>query len=245
MKNGYLFLPILFVFTSCYASPVILKPTPTQTRISSTSTPTPLSTPTLTRTLPPLTYSDNDRDGLSDLKENYIGTDTQNSDTDGDKISDYDEVTKYFLNPLLSDTDGDGILDSDPNERRENTYSLKAVMKIVRPFNTETMNDHFQDVTPISETDNNLTYEVVFYPNAHHIIEEIPWNQASNWYDGLDEFIQPDLLMNFDKEMSEETQRLFTTTNGTDLDIVRKMYRWQEMNVEMVNGNFLSHFLIL
>jgi hypothetical protein len=138
---------------------------------------------------------------------------------------------------LLTDTDGDGVKDNDPNERRESAFTLKAVMKIVRPFDIETMNDHYQDVTLISETDSNLTFEVVFYPSAFHIIEEIPWNQASNWYDGLDEYLEPDLLMNVDKEMSEETQRLFTTKNGTDLDIVRKMYVWQEKNVKMVNSD--------
>jgi YVTN family beta-propeller protein len=69
--------------------------------------------------------SDDDNDGLSDSLENSIGTDPLLADTDGDTLSDGDEVgydgdyTQYTpgqdLNPLSNDTDGDGLLDAvDP-----------------------------------------------------------------------------------------------------------------------------------
>ena len=35
------------------------------------------------------------------------------SDTDGDGLTDIDEETKYFTDPLLADTDGDGLTDKD------------------------------------------------------------------------------------------------------------------------------------
>src|SRR5215831_3953865 len=58
---------------------------------------------------------DQDGDGLSALREYQLGTDPRNADTDGDGISDGEEVTPgadgYITNPLLSDTDGDGLPD--------------------------------------------------------------------------------------------------------------------------------------
>ena len=68
---------------------------------------------------------DDDNDGLTDSFENTIGTNSLLIDTDGDTISDYDEVaydgnsasynSTADLNPLSKDTDGDGLADNtDP-----------------------------------------------------------------------------------------------------------------------------------
>ncbi len=64
---------------------------------------------------------DDDNDGLSDTVEASIGTNPLLSDTDGDNLSDFDEVnydgdpSSYNpiadLNPLSTDTDGDGLQD--------------------------------------------------------------------------------------------------------------------------------------
>ena len=51
---------------------------------------------------------DTDGDGLFDLIENNIGTDINKVDTDGDKLTDYDEFTRLGLDPLNADTDGNG-----------------------------------------------------------------------------------------------------------------------------------------
>ena len=69
--------------------------------------------------------SDDDNDGLSDSLEAAIGTNPLLIDSDGDTLSDGDEVgydgdfTRYTpgqdLNPLSNDSDGDGLLDAvDP-----------------------------------------------------------------------------------------------------------------------------------
>ena len=67
-----------------------------------------------------LCNADTDGDGLSDFEEvNAHGTDPLNADTDGDGLSDGDEVLTYGTAPLDPDTDGDGCgdlreLGSDP-----------------------------------------------------------------------------------------------------------------------------------
>jgi outer membrane protein OmpA-like peptidoglycan-associated protein len=45
-----------------------------------------------------------------------VGTDPDHPDTDGDNISDGDEVKKYHTLPLRADTDGDGLTDGEENE---------------------------------------------------------------------------------------------------------------------------------
>lgn len=217
-------------------------PVPTTIPILTTpATPTPTTPAPTTATPIPTTqpsgYADSDRDGLSDSKERQIGTDLDNDDTDGDGISDYDEITKYRLNPLAADSDGDGTPDSDMEERREYTYSIQAICAIRQPYDVSSMSNHFQDVVALSEASGILTYQVTFYPAAYHIIEEIPLDEVHEWYDGLDRFLTPDPLMNFDEEMSGQTRELFAAGEGTtDMDAVRQMYAWERSNITVKPG---------
>lgn len=56
---------------------------------------------------------DSDGDGLTNEREAALGTDPLNPDTDGDGLSDGDEVDVYQTDPLNPDTDGDGLTDGD------------------------------------------------------------------------------------------------------------------------------------
>ncbi len=56
---------------------------------------------------------DADRDGLSNAQEALSETDPNNPDTDGDGLSDGDEVFVYVTNPSKRDTDGDILYDGD------------------------------------------------------------------------------------------------------------------------------------
>jgi len=64
---------------------------------------------------------DFDSDGLSDLQEFLRGTEPNNSDTDGDTLSDGDEVKTHESNPLQTDTDGDTLSD----DAEVNTHGTK------------------------------------------------------------------------------------------------------------------------
>jgi outer membrane protein OmpA-like peptidoglycan-associated protein len=54
---------------------------------------------------------DHDRDGLTNEEEERLKTNPYDPDTDGDGLSDFEEVRRYYTNPLLADTDGDGLTD--------------------------------------------------------------------------------------------------------------------------------------
>ncbi len=58
-------------------------------------------------------YSDLDNDGLLDTAELLAGTDPTKSDTDGDGLSDADEVQTHGTDPTKADSDGDGLTDAE------------------------------------------------------------------------------------------------------------------------------------
>ncbi|MCB9682371.1 MAG: hypothetical protein H6733_12965 [Alphaproteobacteria bacterium] len=57
--------------------------------------------------------TDPDNDGLSNTRENSLGTDPNNPDSDGDGLSDGEEVDTYGTLPRNPDTDGGGDLDGE------------------------------------------------------------------------------------------------------------------------------------
>jgi len=56
--------------------------------------------------------NDQDRDGLTDEQEAELGTSDYEYDTDGDGLSDVDEINYWKTDPLNPDTDGDGFADA-------------------------------------------------------------------------------------------------------------------------------------
>lgn len=73
---------------------------------------------------------DADGDGLDYAREQALGTDPYNWDTDGDGLSDYDEVAIWKTDPLNADTDGDTYKDGD---EVKNGYNPAGPGKIFEP----------------------------------------------------------------------------------------------------------------
>ena len=80
---------------------------------------------------------DQDHDGVPLLTEHLFGTSDKKVDSDGDGLSDYDEIngwtkgkskTKIYTNPANEDTDGDGINDKKDPEPTKNTELLERLM---------------------------------------------------------------------------------------------------------------------
>lgn len=59
---------------------------------------------------------DDDFDGLPNEIEKKFGTDIKKFDTDGDGLSDSQEILSYYTDPLKQDSDGDGIKDREENK---------------------------------------------------------------------------------------------------------------------------------
>ena len=88
---------------------------------------------------------DADQDGLNNIKEVELGTDPLSSDSDGDSIPDFEEVTSYKTNPLSRDTDNDGASD---------------LWEIENGFDPNQFNDSFNTVITQTNDSNQVTLEI-------------------------------------------------------------------------------------
>ncbi|HEX5837698.1 MAG TPA: hypothetical protein VFY26_07690 [Anaerolineales bacterium] len=100
--------------------------------------------------------SDTDGDGLTNERENSLGTDPLLADTDADGLQDRDEVDTFRTNPLDADTDEDGLLDGaevlthstdplNPDTDGDGLSDGDEISRATDPRNRDTDNDGLPD----------------------------------------------------------------------------------------------------
>lgn len=187
--------------------------------------------------------TDTDKDGLEDELENSIGADVKKVDTDGDGLTDYEEYCKYKTDPTKKDSDGDGNIDNDWEERREYTYTVKAICELNEPVDLNSINDLFQDARIIRKktSGHHTTYEIILYPDS--IPRILPTKYPYRFLpDELKRYTQSSAVTNYSQRMQREIKKMVATCS-TDIEAIEKIQR-EIMSMKLIyrGGLFLNFY---
>ena len=130
-----------------------------------------------------------------------------------------------------ADTAGGGTSDGDWNQRREFNYSVRAVVRVMPPYNLEAINDDYQDGRVLDEKPGFAELELVVYPlntNAEAIKGNPNWKSD---YAGMQEFLAPGPTTNWDAAMREAllgelAANRIDPDKLTDKELVERVSRW-------------------
>lgn len=156
----------------------------------------------------------------------------KDADSDGDGLSDYAEIHKYGTDPHKRDTAGKGVSDSDWDQRKEFTYTITSVLRVLKPCNPAVMSDDYQDVRVLAQDKDSYTLEVVYYPlntNRGAIAANPDWRKDDDT--AMLQYLKPTPACNWDSQMQKdliaqlkkdgiEPERL------SDLELVEKVAHW-------------------
>ena len=170
-------------------------------------------------------------------------------DSDRDGLTDFQETHKYFTNPASADSDGDAVRDDDWHERREYTYTVRSVVKVMRPCDVTVANDDYQDARVLSETDTYVELEVVHYPfntNAAAMEGSMEWHTPSP---DLKADLQAGITTNWDDAMRRDLMAALQS-NGiepqrlTDRQVVERVAGWllARGKYRQMFGTYFVHF---
>ncbi len=179
--------------------------------------------------------------GASGQRAGIAGADV---DSDGDGLSDYAEIHKYFTNPHQADTGCTGTRDGDWDKRREFTYTISSVLKIAKPFDIRAMNDDYQDARILAQDETSCTVEIVYYPlntNREAIGANRNWRKEDA---GMQEYLRPTPTENWDEKMradllAELKRAGIEPDRLTDKELVARVAAWA-----MHRSKFNSAFAI-
>lgn len=96
-------------------------------------------------------WLDSDDDGIADFAEKSFGTDTQKPDTDGDGLTDYEELYITGTNPLKYDTNGNGVNDADDDSDGDGLSNKKEISLGTSPISADTDEDGLSDSEEINK----------------------------------------------------------------------------------------------
>jgi hypothetical protein len=167
-------------------------------------------------------------------------------DSDGDGLSDFQEVHKYNTDPNKKSTAGDGVSDGDWQRRREFAYTIRSVVRVMNPVNLECLNDDYQDARILGRGANYLELEVIHYPLntvATAIAGDPNWRESAA---ALGEYVRPGVTTNWDQSMKRELTTALKA-DGIDPDrldddqLVRQAARWALDRAKFTNM-FCTHY---
>ncbi len=170
-----------------------------------------------------------------------------NADSDGDGLSDFQEIHKYRTDPKMLSTAGDGVADGDRQRRREFTYSIRSVVKVMPPVSLECLDDDYQDARVLSRSDKFVELEVIHYPlntNADAIRGNSDWRRDA---ESKQEYLRPGITTNWDDPMRRELIAALKA-DGIDPDrlddkeLVSRASAWLFANTKFVNM-FCTHYM--
>ena len=152
-------------------------------------------------------------------------------DGDGDGLSDFQELHKYFTDPARADSDGDGVPDGDWDERREFSYSVRAVLHVMAPFDVASMNDDYQDVRVLEQRPDLLEFEAIVYPFntvAQTIVGDANWREPRP---ELEAYCAPGTCCNWDEALraqllSELASQGIDLAALDDAEAARAVSKW-------------------
>src|SRR5262245_35259811 len=127
------------------------------------------------------------------------------TDTDGDGLSDFDEIHKYRTDPKKADSDGDGKPDGQGDERREFTYSIRCVVEHLPP--ADAITDGWQDARVLDRSADAVRIEITAYPLAtpdDDIPNDPQWRVHAR---DFAPFTKPNLTSDFDDDMKKDLVR--------------------------------------
>lgn len=109
------------------------------------------------------------------------------------------------------------------------TYTITAVLQIVKPFDVAAMTDDFQDVRVLSQDADTCLFEITYYPLFRPAVGENPnWRQD---YAGMTEYLRPTAAENWDEAMradllAELHAAGIDPDRLTDKQLVEQVSRW-------------------
>jgi hypothetical protein len=164
-------------------------------------------------------FLDSDNDGINDWNDLFMGLDPKNPDTDGDGLSDGDEMSVYHTNPMEKDTDGDGLSDYEevmvyhthpqkPDTDGDGILDGKEIKNKTNAFSGDRDKDGLSDrmEKKIGTDINNKDTD------GDGVTDKDEWNR------GTDPLISGNVLSDTDKDGLRDLDEAFYGTDRLDYD---------------------------